>query len=317
MSVRLWRGLDEVPPDLGRSVVVVGTFDGVHRGHQRVLERAREHADRLDLPLVAVTFDPPPELVPGAPEPAVVLTGADRRAELLSEHGADAVCVLPFTPELSRWSAEDLVGRALVGRMRAAAVVTAPDLHLGHGTDADVDTLRALGKEYDFTVEEVQPPADAEPVTTARVRSLVTAGDIAGANAALGRAHRVEGVVVHGAARGRELLGFPTANLECPPNAAVPADGVYAGWLLRLDGTEGESRWAAAISVGTNPTFEASARTVEAYALDRDDLELYGLRMAVEFVHRIRPMLRFDGVEALIEAMGRDVERCRELLLGG
>lgn len=309
--MRLWHGLDEVPADWGSSVVALGTFDGVHRGHQRLLHRARQHADRRGLPLVAVTFDPLP--APGDAQPAAVLTGVDRRAELLAEHGADAVCVLPPTPGPADLPPAEFVDRVLVDGLHAAAVVPAwPGDHVPAG---DADTLRALGKEHDFTVEET--PADAEPVTSARVRSLVASGDVAGAQAALGRPHRVEGVVVHGAARGRELLGFPTANLDCPPHTAVPADGVYAGWLLRLDGAEGETRWAAAVSVGTNPTFEGSARTVEAYALDRDDLELYGLRMAVEFTHHIRPMLRFDGIEALIEAMSRDVARCRELLLGG
>ncbi len=315
VSVRLWRGLDEVPADWGRSVVAVGTFDGVHLGHQHLLRQARGHADRLGLPLVVAAFDPPPGLVLGTLEPAVVLTGADYRARLLAEQGADAVCLLPFTPELAEQPAAEFAERVLVGALHAAVVVPA-----GYGDRlpaGDADELRALGKEHGFAVEEVQPAAGTEPVTSARVRSLVTEGDVAAAHAALGRPHRVEGVVVHGAARGRELLGFPTANLECPPHTAVPADGVYAGWLVLLDGVEEQERWAAAVSVGTNPTFEGTARTVEAYALDRDDLELYGLHMAVEFTHHIRPMLRFDGIEELIAAMGRDVARCRELLLGG
>ncbi|TDQ52133.1 bifunctional riboflavin kinase/FAD synthetase [Actinorugispora endophytica] len=314
--MRRWRGLDEVPEGRGRSVVTLGVFDGVHRGHQRVLARAAGTASGLGLPVVAAVFDPHPDAVLGRGEPEA-LTGADRKAELLAEHGADAVRVLPFTPELARLPAEEFVRRVLADRLRAAAVVVGEDFRFGSGAAGDVEVLRALGGKYGFTVEEVPLLSDGEAVTSARVRSLLAAGDVAAARDCLGRAHRVEGVVVHGAARGRELLGFPTANLDCPPRTAVPADGVYAGRLLRSAPGGAESRWAAAISVGTNPTFEGTARTVEAYALDRDDLDLYGLRMAVEFTHRIRPMLRFDSVEELVETMGRDVERCRELLLGG
>ncbi|MDA2810499.1 hypothetical protein O4J56_07605 [Nocardiopsis sp. RSe5-2] len=150
---------------------------------------------------------------------------------------------------------------------------------------------------------------------SAGVRELIAQGRVEEAAAALGRPHRVEGVVVHGAARGRELLGFPTANLDAAQGGEVPADGVYAGWLLRTDPDQGaEARWPAAISVGTNPTFEGTERTVEAYALDRDDLELYGEKMAVDFTHRIRGQRRFADVDELIEAMNADVERARVLM---
>ncbi|WP_107491308.1 bifunctional riboflavin kinase/FMN adenylyltransferase [Thermobifida fusca] len=314
--MRLWRGLGEVPADWKRSAVIVGTFDGVHRGHQRLLHQAREHADRLGLPLVAVTFDPPLGLVAGTLDPPVVLTGAEYRAGLLAQHGVDAVCVLEATPDLAALPSRDLAHRILVDGVPAAVALLAEEDD--DGVVFDLAAVHALGKEHDFSVVGLAASSGPEAVTAAQVRSLVLAGDVAGAHTALGRPHRVEGVVVHGAARGRELLGFPTANLDCPPRSAVPADGVYAGWLLRLDtppeGTE--ARWPAAVSVGTNPTFDGQVRTVEAYALDRDDLELYGLPMAVEFTHHIRPMLRFDSIDELIEAMQRDVDRCRELLAG-
>lgn len=316
VSVRRWRGLGEVPGDWGRSVVTVGVFDGVHRGHQATLARAAEHASHRGLPVAAVTFEPHPDAVLGSGPPAL-LTGADRRAELLAEHGVDALCVLPFTPELARLPAADFVRQVLVDRLRAAAVVVGEDFRFGHRAAGDVAALRRLGAEHGFTVEGVRLLCEGGVITSTRVRSRLAEGDVAAARADLGRDHRVEGVVVHGAARGRELLGFPTANLDCPAHTAIPADGVYAGWLLRLSPGRGESRWAAAISVGTNPTFDAAVRTVEAYALDRDDLDLYGMRMAVEFTHRIRPMLRFDGIDELIGAMARDVERSRELLAGG
>ncbi|WP_179642296.1 bifunctional riboflavin kinase/FAD synthetase [Spinactinospora alkalitolerans] len=314
--MRRWLGPDEIPRDWGRSVVTVGVFDGVHRGHQTILRRAAEHARRLGLPVVVVTFDPHPDsVVRGGAAPAA-LTSGERKAALLEEHGADAVCVLPFTRELASLSAEEFVQRVLVDRLHTAAVVVGEDFRFGHKAAGDVETLVTLGEKYDFTAEGVRRVAGADTITSTLIRGLVAEGDVAGALEELGRPHRVEGVVVHGAARGRELLGFPTANLDLPPGTAVPADGVYAGRLLPVGPDEDGSCWPAAVSVGTNPTFEGDRRTVEAYALDRDDLDLYGRHMAVDLLHHIRPMLRFDSVGELIEAMARDVARTRELLIG-
>ena len=238
--------------------------------------------------------------------------GAELGAALKAS-GAEVLSFLPAYPAMNRVTVE---GCHLIDGVPAAVALLAEEDD--DGVVFDLAAVHALGKEHDFSVVGLAASSGPEAVTAAQVRSLVLAGDVAGAHTALGRPHRVEGVVVHGAARGRELLGFPTANLDCPPRSAVPADGVYAGWLLRLDtppeGTE--ARWPAAVSVGTNPTFDGQVRTVEAYALDRDDLELYGLPMAVEFTHHIRPMLRFDSIDELIEAMQRDVDRCRELLAG-
>lgn len=317
--MRAWHGLEEVPHDWGASVVTIGVFDGVHRGHQTIMRTAVDRARSLGLPVVVVTFEPHPEAVVRGGPPPGVLTPGPRKAELLAECGADAVCVLPFTTELSRLSAEDFVRRVLVEGLGAAAVVVGEDFRFGHRAGGSVETLRTLGEKYDFAVEGLELVAGADTVTSTRVRACLEAGDVEGAQVELGRPHRVEGVVVHGAARGRELLGFPTANLDCPPETAVPADGVYAGRMLLSGpaaGAEAETAWPAAISVGTNPTFEGGQRTVEGYALDRDDLALYGRPMAMEFTHRIRGQLRFANVAELIEAMGRDVERARELTAG-
>ncbi|QBI55574.1 bifunctional riboflavin kinase/FAD synthetase [Streptomonospora litoralis] len=324
--MRPWHGLEEVPREWGRSVVTVGVFDGVHRGHQAIVRTAVDRARALGLPVVVVTFEPHPDVVVRGGAPPAVLTPGPRKAELLAECGADAVCVLPFTTELSRLGAEDFVHRVLVEGLGAAAVVVGEDFRFGHRASGDVWTLRTLGEKYGFTAEglplvtgaDADADAAADTATSTRIRACLEAGDVEGAQVELGRPHRVEGVVVHGAARGRELLGFPTANLDCPPETAVPADGVYAGRMLLADPEEGaESSWPAAISVGTNPTFEGGVRTVEGYALDRDDLDLYDRRMAMEFTHRIRGQLRFDSVDELIEAMWRDVARARELALGG
>ncbi|MBQ1083791.1 bifunctional riboflavin kinase/FAD synthetase [Nocardiopsis sp. B62] len=309
-----WDGLGDTPSDWGRSVVAIGVFDGVHRGHQAILASARAHADRLGLPVVAVTFDPHPALVLRGTTPAV-LTPVDRRVELMEPLGVDAVCVLPFDEELSALSAEEFVRLVLSDGLGAAAVVVGEDFGFGHRAAGNVAVLADLGGRYDFAVDGVRLVAEGETITSTRVRSLLGGGAVVAAAELLGRPHRVSGEIVHGAARGRELLGFPTANMDLPADAAVPGDGVYAGWLSLLEPVEGhESRWPAAVSVGTNPTFDGAERTVEAYALDRDDLELYGLRMAVDFTARIRGQERFDDIDALIVAMRRDVDRCREVL---
>ncbi len=292
----------------------MGVFDGVHRGHQAVIATAARRAHALELPVVVVTFDPHPQAVLRGSTPSV-LTPMDRRVELLEQHGADAVCVLPFTEELSALSAEEFVQTVLVDHLHAAAVVVGEDFRFGHRAAGNVAVLSELGNKHDFTADGVSLVTDGATVTSTRVRALLDEGAVASAAGLLGRPHRVEGWVVHGAARGRELLGFPTANMNLTPHAAVPGDGVYAGWLSHTSPSEGrESRWPAAISVGTNPTFDGAERTVEAYALDRDDLELYGAHMAVEFAEHIRGQERFDSIDELIVAMRRDVDRCRDVL---
>ncbi|MEZ7132146.1 bifunctional riboflavin kinase/FAD synthetase [Nonomuraea sp. AD125B] len=298
----------------GRSVVTVGVYDGVHRGHQRVLGRAVAVARERGLPAVAVTFEPhPDEVVRPGTHPAR-LTGPRRRAELLRALGVDEVEVLPFTLELSRADAAEFARTVLAERLRAAAVIVGEGFTFGRDAGGDVETLRALGDKYDFTVEVLPPVAG---VSSTAVREHIVAGDVEGAAALLGRPHRVEGVVVRGYQRGRQL-GFPTANVETPPHTAIPADGVYAGWLecvpvANLPALYPGERWPAAISVGTNPTFEGVPRTVEAYALDRDDLELYGAHVAVDFAARLRGNTRFESIEALIEQIQADVEAARRL----
>ncbi|NRQ33621.1 bifunctional riboflavin kinase/FAD synthetase [Nonomuraea sp. NN258] len=316
-----------------RSVVTVGVYDGVHRGHQRVIERAVEIARERGHRSVAVTFEPHPDevVLPGS-HPAR-LTSLRRRAELVAELGADSMEVVEFTLELSRMSPADFVQSVLADRLRAAVVVVGEGFVFGHQAAGDVETLRTLGEKYDFSVEVVPLltalPGDAPdgtgsadapasvPVSSTLIRARLIAGDVESAAAALGRPHRVEGVVVRGYQRGRQL-GFPTANVETPPHTAIPADGVYAGWLecvpvANLPTLYAGERWPAAISVGTNPTFEGVPRTVEAYALDRDDLELYGAHVAVEFAARLRGNTRFDSIEALVAQIHADVADTRRL----
>jgi riboflavin kinase / FMN adenylyltransferase len=309
-----WQGLDDVPAGWGESVVTIGEFDGVHRGHQSVVARASELGRERGLPVVVVTFDPHPDEVtrPGSHPPLVC--SARRRTELLAGLGADAVCVLPFTLEFSRIDPDEFVRTVLVERLHASAVVVGEDFRFGHKAAGDVQLLDKLGEKYDYTTEGMPLLAlDGVTVSSTAIRELLAAGEVAEAAKALGRPHRVEGIVVRGHQRGRQL-GFPTANVESPPHTAIPADGIYAGWLATLDETGQEtSRWPAAISIGTNPTFNGQSRTVEAYALDRDDLDLYGMHVAIDFVTRLRGTLRFDSVDALVTQMRADVAQAREI----
>jgi riboflavin kinase / FMN adenylyltransferase len=309
-----WYGLDDVPADWGGCVATIGAFDGVHRGHQRIVNRAAEIARSRNVPLVVLTFDPHPDEIirPGSHPP--VLTPTRRQAELLAALGADAICTLAFSLEFSRLSPDEFVRTVLFERLHAAAVVVGENFRFGYRAAGDVPLLAQLGEKYDFTAEGVPIlVADGATISSSYIRERLAAGDVAGAAAALGRPHRVEGVVVRGHLRGREL-GFPTANLETPPHTAIPADGIYAGWLtsLDLDGTE-TGRWPAAISVGTNPTFGDGERTVEAYALDRDDLDLYGVHAAIDFAARLRGNERFGTVDALVAQMRKDVNQARAL----
>lgn len=231
----------------------------------------------------------------------------------MAELGVDAVLVLPFTAEFSQLSPADFVVKVLVDKLHACSVVEGPNFRFGHRAAGDVAFLSELGATYDYDVVVVDlyergTAGGGEPFSSTLVRRLVGEGDVAGAAEVLGRPHRVEGVVVRGAQRGREL-GYPTANVETVPHTAVPADGVYAGWLT----ADGE-RMPAAISVGTNPQFNGTERTVEAYAIDRVDLDLYGKHVAVDFLEYIRGQEKFATLEAFLERMAGDVDRCRDLV---
>ncbi|MEU3351371.1 bifunctional riboflavin kinase/FAD synthetase [Streptomyces sp. NPDC037389] len=308
-----WRGLEDIPQDWGRSVVTIGSYDGVHRGHQLIIGRAVERARSLGVPSVVVTFDPHPSEVvrPGSHPP--LLAPHHRRAELIAELGVDAVLVLPFTAEFSKLSPADFVVKVLVDKLHAKLVVEGPNFRFGHRAAGNVEFLKELGGTYDFDVEVIDLFVSGEaggglPFSSTLTRRLVAEGDVAGAMEILGRPHRVEGVVVRGAQRGREL-GFPTANVETLPHTAIPADGVYAGWLT----VDGEAM-PAAISVGTNVQFDATERTVEAYAIDRVGLDLYGMHAAVDFLAYLRGMEKFASIDALLDRMAQDVKQARDLV---
>jgi riboflavin kinase/FMN adenylyltransferase len=305
--------LEDIPEDWGRSVVTIGSYDGVHRGHQLIIGRAVARARELGAPSVVVTFDPHPSEVvrPGSHPP--LLAPHHRRAELIAELGVDALLILPFTAEFSKLTPADFVVKVLVDKLHATMVVEGPNFRFGHKAAGNIDFLAELGETYDYEVEVVDlyvrgEAGGGEPFSSTLARRLVAEGDVAGAMEVLGRPHRVEGVVVRGAQRGR-ALGYPTANVDTLPHSAIPADGVYAGWLE----AEGESM-PAAISVGTNPQFGGTERSVEAYAIDRVGLDLYGLYVAVDFLAYLRGQEKFASIEALKQGIAADVERSRELI---
>ncbi|GAA5023044.1 bifunctional riboflavin kinase/FAD synthetase [Terrabacter aeriphilus] len=319
VAVQRWYGLDDIPADLGPTVVTLGNFDGVHRGHREVLTRVvREAAERGAVP-VAVTFEPHPVAVLYPDRAPAAVMSLEQRLDALASVGVGAVLVLRFTTEFAQQTPEDFVRATFVDALHATAVVVGKDTRFGVRNSGDVETLRALGALHGFGVVALDDIGEAEVEgarwSSTQLRAELLAGKVGHAAQILGRPHRVSGTVVHGDHRGREL-GYPTANLSQDHEGLVPADGVYAGWLVRLDlDTSATDRaLPAAVSVGTNPTFDGQQRRVEAYVLDRTDLDLYGERVAVEFVSLLRPTLRFDSIEALVEQMAQDVDRCREIL---
>ena len=304
-----WRGLDSTPSSWGRCVITIGVYDGVHRGHQQMIRRTVQRAADSGLPSVVITFDPHPSEVvhPGSHPP--MLTSTRRKAELLEELGVDVMYVLPFTLEFSHLPAAEFVHEVLVERLHTATVVVGENFRFGHGAAGDVATLRTLGARLGFATEAVSLLGEGElTISSTYVRSCVTAGDVEAAAHAMGRDHRVEGLVVRGDMRGAAELGFPTANLRAERYAAIPADGVYAGRLI----WRGDAR-AAAISVGTNPTFEGKERRIESFVLDFDG-DLYGETVGVEFHARLRGMQRFDNAEELVAQINADVAETRKLM---
>lgn len=330
----VFRDPSEVPAGFGPSVVAIGKFDGVHSGHRAVIDRARVDAAAAGARVVAVTFDRNPlallrpEICPQS------LVGVEQKVRLLAEAGADATLMLTFDRALADLGAREFVEHVLVGALGVRIVMVGADFRFGRGGAGDPDLLRELGPEFGFevhVVDDVRAIDAGRRVSSTWVRELLDAGDVADAARLLGRPHAVRGEVVHGLKRGREL-GFPTANLSADLEGFVPAEGVYAGWLVDEGAPEDEAghtrrgggvgpaprssvRYPAAISIGTNPTFDdVHVRQVEAYVLDETDLDLYGHTVEVEFVARIRGMVAFEGVDALIAQMRDDIVRVRREL---
>ncbi|AZH78280.1 MULTISPECIES: bifunctional riboflavin kinase/FAD synthetase [Microbacterium] len=310
----VFRSPEEVPSDFGPSAVAIGKFDGVHIGHRAVIDRLNEAAAASGSRSVVVTFDRNPLAVlrpDRCPENVVTV---DRKLELLSELGIDATLVLTFDEQLAARSADDFVTDILVDALQVSTVLVGEDFRFGNRGAGTPELLRELGPRDGFTVEvvdDVYLPGSTRRVSSSWIRELLMHGDVTAAARVLGRNPDVRGEVVHGLKRGREL-GFPTANLSTIVDAFVPADGVYAGWLVDHDTG---IRHPSAISVGTNPTFDdVLVRQVEAHVLGETGLDLYGHDVTVEFVERLRGMVAFEGIEKLMEQMAADVTDAARVL---
>jgi riboflavin kinase/FMN adenylyltransferase len=311
--MRVVRNLEDVTYVSEGSVVTIGAYDGVHRGHQRVLHLVRELASTRRLDAAVVTFDRHPAQVVRPESAPKLLTSLDQKLELLDATGdVDVCCVLTFDEARSRETAEEFVTEVLVEKLRARLVVVGEDFHFGYKRGGNVPLLGRMGAELGFEVlglglVAVEGDPGGTVYSSTRIRQLLAEGDVAEAARLLGRPHEVRGTVVEGDRRGR-TLGFPTANLAVPAEICLPADGIYAGTFAAED----DLARAAAISLGRRPTFyeHADASLLEAYVLDFDG-DLYGQRAKVRFVERLRGEQRFDNVDELVEQMGRDVEATR------
>lgn len=286
------------------SVVVIGVFDGVHKGHQEVLKAAKAIAG--DEKIIALTFDPHPATVFAPDRAPTLLTILSDRIELLKIHNADQVAVMKFTPEFAAMSPEDFVNKILIDQLTATRVVVGANFTYGYKAAGTVESLRSH-TEFETIVLDLDP-IDGGVISSTRIRKLITDGNVEMARELLTRPHRLDGIIVHGEKHGKEI-GYPTANLGDLEHQTIPADGIYAGWL-----SVGIDRWPAAISIGTNPTFAGKrGRQIEAYALDQVGLDLYTKAATVEFGWRLRDTLAFDSLESLITQIAKDCTRAREL----
>lgn len=288
------------------TVVIIGVFDGVHKGHQALLNRAKEIADGRTI--VALTFDPHPRTVFAPDSVPTMLTTLADRVELLKIHNADQVAVMKFNEQFAAMTPEEFVADVLVKQLHVGTVIVGENFTYGAKAAGTVATLIESGAVHNFTVDVQELAGGVEAISSSRIRNLVLEGKVTEARELLSRPHRLDGVVVHGEKRGREI-GYPTANLGKIDGQTIPADGVYAGWL-----TVGINFWPAAISIGTNPTFEGDrGRQVEAYALDQEGLDLYDKEASIEFGWFLRPTLKFDSLDALLVQMKKDCDEARRL----
>ena len=309
-----WDGLDDIPDGFGPCVVTIGVFDGVHRGHAALVGRATAAAAQRRIPCVAMTFDPHPLRVVAPEHAPAMLASVTHRLALLSDLGVDAALVLAFTPALADLEPAEFVRTILAARLHAAEVVVGTNFTFGRAGAGTVADLARFGAPAGIAVEPLTlVAADEGAISASGIRTHLAAGEVEQAAVLLGHPFRADGVVVRGEQRGR-ALGYPTANLDMADIAAVPADGVYAGRVFRLaeDGAT-TALGVGAISVGTNPTFDGGHRTVEAFILDFD-ADLYGDTLGVEFSHHLRPMVKFDSIDALIAQMDADVDQARKLV---
>lgn len=315
MVMHVWRGLREVPEAL-HTAVTMGNYDGVHRGHQQVIATCIEQARELDLPAVAITFYPHPVQVHAPEADLKLITTLEDRLDALAGRGLDATLVLNYNEALYRMTPREFVRDVFVNHLGAQIVVVGEDVKFGAGNSGDINTMRELGAEFGFDVTMVRDilSEQGRRWSSSWIRELLANGEVAEAAHVLGRPHRIRGIVQHGHKRGREL-GFPTANLDDSCDGVIPADGVYAGWLIeKVEGAPADVFLPAAISVGTNPQFDGEHRTVEAHVLGRADLNLYGEEVSITFIERLRGMQKFDTVDDLLAQMDDDIRTAAAIL---
>lgn len=293
-----------------RTALTVGSFDGVHLGHQDVLRQLVARARQLNVHSLLVTFDPHPLEVVNPSAAPRLLTVGDEKLEVLAESGIDFVAVVPFTPEFAAYSAERFVEEILLGRFRMHDLLMGHDHRFGHNRSGDVATLRRLGAERGFDVSVVPAVTvnGGENVSSTAIRRAVAGGDLDGAFRGLGRHYSLGGRVGEGARRGR-LLGFPTANVPVPsPRKLLPPEGVYA---VRVQTPAGP--YDGMLNLGPRPTFGDAETVVEAHLFDAD-LDLYGASVRIDFVARLRDTQKFSGVEALVAQLNLDAANARRVL---
>jgi riboflavin kinase/FMN adenylyltransferase len=312
--VRVITDLSTSPWPGERSVVTIGAYDGVHRGHLAVIAEVRRRAEAEGARSVVLTFDRHPASIVRPESAPKLLTDLDQKLELLEATGVDATVVIAFDAEQSREEPESFVTRVLVDCLRVAAIVVGDDFHFGRGRGGNVALLREVGAAHDFEVHPLslvqRDDGPEEALSSTAIRRAMAGGQVELAEEMLGHPFEARGVVVKGDQRGR-LLGFPTANVEVPNVICLPSDGVYAGWYVRPDG----SRHACAMNLGRRPTFyeHADHSLLEAHLLDFAG-DLYGERARVQFTHFLRSERKFDGFDAIKSQLKSDVEHARVML---
>lgn len=314
MSVSVYTNLDEIPDDFGPSAVTIGKFDGLHLGHQHMIDRLLLVAESESLVPVVLTFDRNPLALLAPAECPSPLVSNEQKMELLDDSAVAATLMLEFSRDFSQRSAEEFVQDILVSTLHAKVVLVGDDFRFGQGGKGNVGLLEEWGDDLGFRVERLPSvEVTGRRVSSTWLRELLSEGRVRDADELLGRHPMLRGTVVRGAQRGREL-GFPTANLSAGLEGFVPADGVYAAWAV-VD----RIAYPSAVSIGNNPTFDDVAdRQVEAYLMAQDfsdmTLELYGKTLELGFVDRVRGMTKFDGMDSLVAGIAADVKRVREIL---
>lgn len=301
--------LDQVAGGFTGSAVTIGKFDGIHLGHQKLIQELSSAAQEHAIQSVVVTFDRHPDALLKPGHAKLPLIGPTQKHDLIEAQGADILVTLPFDEKLAQLDPKQFVQLILVDGLRAKIVLVGEDFRFGNRGAGDVDLLRKLGQQLGFEVRVVSSEMlDGVKISSSAIREALDGGDVTTANKMLGHVHCCVGMIEHGLKIGRSI-GFPTANMARDCEGYLPLDGVYAGWLV-VD----EHRYPAAHSVGINETFQAVPRLVESHILDRDDVDLYDKIVTLEFIEFIRPAAKFNGVEDLVEEINRDLAKIRTVL---